>query len=264
MRIRRSSGAARTVTLALATALLVACGGDGGTTDDTDAGAAPPTPEELASSVLLTAEDLGEGWSENSPPDDLLEDGVVTDEAREMLPRIVFCSKASADSSAAAEALEWQAFRQLNLATETDPAYPEEPEPEEPGDPGPRSHDLVFVQQFLLADDAGTVTETYDALAAGMDACRGEVNEYPDGEVGRTVPFSAPPAGEAQTTTRELVKEPGPAGRAGLWDLRMLLARDGEVLVALTVGEVRTPDVPRTLHRDDVDRIVITMAEKLP
>ena len=79
-----------------------------------------PTPEQLAS-VLVTEDDFDGEWTVNVPPD--AEDGVsgvVPAEQQEMLPRIDFCDKASEESRAAAKALRWQAFRQLDQ-TEDDP-----------------------------------------------------------------------------------------------------------------------------------------------
>ena len=57
----------------------------------------------------------------NVPPDSQAAvPGVVTEGAAEMLPRIELCDDASAESRSAAEALHWQAFRQLDQS-ETDP-----------------------------------------------------------------------------------------------------------------------------------------------
>ena len=79
-----------------------------------------PTAEQLAS-VLVTDGDYEGTWTVNVPPDAQMgASGVVTEEQQAMLPRIELCDKASEESRAAAEALRWQAFRQLDQS-EDDP-----------------------------------------------------------------------------------------------------------------------------------------------
>ena len=210
--------------------------------------------------LLVTAEDLGDRWSELVPdPDVSFEDGVVTDENREWLPRLEFCPAASAESQEAARNLPWQAFRQLNY--DTGMAQPTaEPTPGSP----PMQHHLVFLQEFLLRGDADDIEETYAALAAGMEACTDQTIEYPDGEIGRGEPFDVPALGDGSTGTRQLVAEPGAARRAATWDLRNVLVRDGEYLVSLSFAEITSPKVEPQFDDAAVEQLVETVDAKLP
>lgn len=257
-RICRISGVAAGV---VAMVVFAACGDDPAA--DSDGG--PMSPEELAA-VLVTAEDLGEGWSVLEGPEASTgaEPGVVTDETREMLPRIEFCAEASEESTAAADAasaLDWAAFRQLNLATETEMSQPSDPEP---GTRQPPQHDLVFVQEFLISADATEVEETYDALASGIEACWGVVTTYPDGERGRSTALEVPAIGDDRVGSREVVLEPGPARRTAKWDIRNVLARDGEVLIGITIAEITTAKVEPVLDDAAIEEIITTISAKLP
>ena len=115
-----------------------------------------------------------------------------------------------------------------------------------------------------MSQDAATVTETYDALAAGIEACWDEVTTYPDGEVGRSESFEVQAIGDDRTGTREIVTEPGPARRARTWDLRYVIARDGDVLLGITIAEITTPKVESILDDATIEEIITTIADKLP
>ncbi|KGN40434.1 hypothetical protein [Knoellia aerolata] len=103
--------------------LLGGCAGDGSGSAPSPSGssaspsssqAAVPRAEQLAA-ALVTAETYDGTWSVNVPPDaQSAIDGVVPESQREMLPSLRLCAKASEESRAAAEALRWQAFRQLD------------------------------------------------------------------------------------------------------------------------------------------------------
>ena len=130
-----------------------------------------PTPEQLAG-ALVTTDDYDGTWTVNVPPDEqAATDGVVTEDQQAMLPRIELCAAAGEESRAAADALRWQAFRQLDQSEE------------DPIDmaAGDRRGHLVFVQEFLRAGDPDEVATTFDALRDGMRACTGD---FPAGEEG--------------------------------------------------------------------------------
>jgi hypothetical protein len=253
---RRRGGACLFAGLLLA---VTACGGEPATVS----GGATTSPGDLAA-VLVTPSDLGQRWTTNVPPDSQPDEtpGVITDANRDKLPRLEFCAKASEQVPKAADAavaLHWDAFRQLDYATETRSMTPSPT----PGDRPPQ-HDIVFVQEFLLSDTPATVQQTQEALASGVDICRGEVTRYPDGEVGRILPFQAPAIGDARIGWRDVVREPGHGGHSATWDLRSVLARQGGVLVWIMVAEVATEKVTPTLSRARVNEIVTTIAAKLP
>lgn len=238
---------------ALLVLLLTGCGQE--EASDTSPTPEPITPESLAA-ALLTPEDLGEGWSTSIPPDapEAAESGVVTDEMREFMPRIELCAAAPEEAQAAADSLEWQAFRQLDLATDVPP--------HDPGSKAPPQHHLVFVQEFLTSGD--DTEATYDALVTGLEACEGVEETTKDGESVTTSALDVPTLGDAASAWRTVVLEPGPEDRSATWDLRTVLVRDGEVFVNATVAEITTEKVQPEIDDDRVVEIVTQMVDKLP
>jgi hypothetical protein len=201
---------------------------------------AGPSARALAGR-LVAAGDLGPGWSVVSPPEDYGTVGVVTDKNRGMVPKLQFCTKASSASRTAADRLEWEAFTQFNYETGND-------------------RHLVFVQEFLRSDRASRTRATYDLLAGGMRACTGERSEYPDGEVGVQSPLQVPAIGEDRAGTRERVSEPG--DRPATWDIRSVIARDGTVLIGVTVVEIVSPGQQPVLDDAHVSALMTTIADK--
>jgi hypothetical protein len=206
--------------------------------------------------MLVVASDLGADWSVRHNPDfpEMSETGVVSDEARAMLPQVSMCEAADAEAQAAADDLEWVAFRQLDLATG---------EPTEAPSPGERpTHHLVFAQEFLATGEPDAMAATYDALVAGGDACLG-TEETVDGETVRTTELPVSALGGASHGWRDLVSEPGPAGRSATWNLRRVLVREGDVLLMAQVAEIASPQVPTVLDDARVGVILETMVDKL-
>lgn len=243
------------VAVGLLMAVLPACGDQ----SPAGSGAGARSPEKLAA-ALVTEKELGDGWTILAPPETGDRSGVISDADRDKLPRMEFCAKASEESTKAVDALEWDAFRQLNLATATDSSQPTE---RESGDRTRPQHHIVFVQEFLMSGDAAGISKTYDALASGIRACWGEVTKYPDGEVGSSQALDVPAIGEARLGTRDIVTEPGPAGETGIWDIRNVIARDGDVLVAVTIAEITTPKVTPVIGDSEIEDILTTIAGKL-
>lgn len=226
----------RPVGASIAVALMLAgCG----STDEPPSGGA--SASGLAD-MLVEVDDLGTGWEMNSPPEDYGSYGVVTDENRQMVPRLQFCDKASADSRAAASGLDWEAFTQFNYETGDD-------------------RHLVFVQEFLRSDAVDDVRATYDALAAGVRACDAERSVYPDGEVGTQSTLEVPGVGDDRVGSRETVSEPG--DRAPTWDIRSLLARDGTTLIGVTVVEIAGPGTEKVLDDAEVRDLMATITDKV-
>ena len=240
------------VALLLSAAMLVSCGED--TTEPEPAPGGRPAAEVAA--LLVPPESLGEGWSTQTNPgaDADFEDGVVTDENRKYLPRVELCATADEESAKNAKQVEWQAFRQYTYDTGMPP--PTEPTP------GVRpQHHLVFVQELLLSDDETTVADTYDALAASLEACPSGATTSPDGESIVTRPMKAPDLGDAATATRTTVSEPG--GGGAVWDLRNVFWRDGDLLVAVTVAEIASPGIERVLDEAAVDKVLDALEDAL-
>lgn len=232
--------------------LLSGCGQD--EAPDDRAGDARPAAEVAA--TLVVAADLGADWSIRQNPDfpEMSETGVVSDDVRAMLPQVSMCEAADAEAQAAADDLRWVAFRQLDLATGQPTGAPS------PGKPP--LHHLVFVQEFLATGDPAGLAATYDALVAGGDACLG-TETTDDGETVRTTVLTVSALGDASHGWRDLVSEPGPAGRSATWNLRRVLVRDGDVLLMAQVAEITSPRVPTVLDDARVGAILETMVDKL-
>lgn len=250
--------------VAVAMTVVTACGSDqvgpgaspvpsqSPTTTSTSAagpsGRAVPTPEELASTLVLPG-DLDGKWTSWEGPDPAPTGvpGVVPEDQRGNLPRLELCDKARPASLRAAEQLRWQAFRQLNLST-----------------PDAARMHQVFVQEFLLADAPAEMAATFRKLRAGLRACVGTSRAYGEGMNGTSRRIAVPQLGDAAFGTRLIVDEPSPRGPA-TWDLRNVLVRDGAVLMNVQLGEVGFfDDVKPLLHRALVDDVLTSVAGKLP
>ncbi|GAB3015106.1 hypothetical protein GCM10011376_06620 [Nocardioides flavus (ex Wang et al. 2016)] len=239
--------------------LLAGCGGDGSGTDPTPppdqpsstVQAAVPTPEQLAA-VLVTTDDYDGTWTVNVPPDEqAATSGVVTEAQQAMLPRIEFCEAAGEESRAAADALRWQAFRQLDQSEE-------DPIDMRAGD---RRGHLVFVQEFLMAAEPGAVATTFEALREGMRACEGDFPASEEGP-GTVEPITVSDVGDdryAELTTME------EAGGGAYWLLNNVLVRKGPVLMSLQVVDiVMGKGVRPVVTTEDVDTFLATAVDKLP
>ena len=217
------SGVGRLVALTAGAILLLgACGGD--------------TPE----------------WTVNVPPGAETETpGVVPESQQEMLPRIEFCERAGEESQAAAEALRWQAFRQLDQSEE------------DPIDmaAGDRVGHMIFVQEFLVSGDPDEVESTFDALREGRRACEGE---FPAGEEGpgKTEPMTIPDVGDDRYGELTTMEEAG--GRA-YWLLHNSLVRQGPVLMDLQVVDIVMGEgAEPAFTTEDIGTFLTTAVERLP
>ena len=239
------SPARRAVVAAVLCALaaLASCGDE-----DTGPTTAPTarSAEDVAA-LLLTPQDLGDGWSTRTDPtgESGLDEGVVTDDNRDLLPRFEQC--ASADEPPQSAPLHWDAFRQLDLATQVTG---------KPPGPGVRpTHHLFFVQELILADDPSAVTTMFADLEEEMTACIGRQSTSDDGEEITSKALEAPAVGDEAAGLRYIVTEPGGAG-GPVWDLRDVVYRDGDLLVALSVVEIASPTIERALDDAELARIV--------
>lgn len=221
--------------IAIAAALAVAGCGNGSTPVDS-----VPSARTLATK-LVTADDLGTGWTVLRPPADYGEVGVVTEKNKVMVPTMSFCDKASATSQRAAKDLQWKAFTQQNYAT------------------GNQRH-LVFVQEFLLSDKAGDLRRTFDLLADGIQACEGDRSVTRDRETITQGPLDLPALGQDRTGFRDTITEPG--DNPAVWDLRSVLVRDGTVLIGITIAEIVPPGVPKVVSDGHATTMMTTIVDK--
>jgi hypothetical protein len=223
--------------LALLSLTPTACGG--GSKTSVDSG---PSARELAAS-LVEAGDLGSGWTVFTPPEGYGSLGVVTEKTREMVPRMDFCAKASSESRKAATGLMWEAFTQHHFATGSD-RHP------------------VFLQEFLFSDRASDVRRTFDLLAAGMRACKGDRSVTPDGETVTQGPLDLPALGQDRLGSRLAVAEPG--DNPTIWDVRSVIVRKGTVLIGITIAEIVPPGVQKVLSDEKTTDLMTTIVDKAP
>ena len=231
------------VAASLALAVPLGCGSD----DDGGGNVAVPTAEQLGA-ALLAPGDLDGTWAVNRGPGDNLvpESGVLTDEARSKLPTLELCPAASAESRAAAEDLQWMAYRQLDL-TADDPIDP----------PNDRTGHMVFVQEYLLAGDPATTQATFELLRDGMRACLGEVDSGGEGPAS-AAEMTTPEVGDDRYGVLTTVEE---AGGDAEWLLHNTLVRQGAVLMSIDVVDIRM-GVDPLFTVDDVGAIVETAVGK--
>lgn len=238
--------------------LLGACAGDGSksaspSSSDTPTSSqgAVPTAVELAS-ALVTEDDYDGQWTVNVPPDSqMVTPGVVPEGQQEMLPKIEFCAKASEESRSAADALRWQAFRQLDQSEENpiDMAG------------GDRVGHMIFVQEFLLSGDPAEVETTFNALRDGMRACQGRIPAGEEGP-GKSEPMTLPDVGDDRYGELTTMEE---AGGGAYWLLHNSLVRQGPVLMDLQVVDIVVGEgVQPAFTPEDIGTFVTTAVEHLP
>jgi hypothetical protein len=238
--------------------LLGACGGNGSESASLSSSDKPawsqgavPTAGQLAS-VLVTADDFDGKWTVNVPPDSqMATPGVVPDSKQEMLSKIEFCGKANEESRAAAEALRWQAFRQLDQS--------EENPVDMAGDD--RVGHMIFVQQFLMSGDPAEVEKTFNALRDGMRACQGKIPAGEEGP-GKAEPMTIPDVGDDRYGDLTTLQE---ARGGAYWLLHNALVRQGPVLMELQVVDiVMGKGVQPAFTTEDIGTFLTTAVEKLP
>lgn len=210
-----------------------------------------PTAEELAS-ALVTEDDYDGQWTVNVPPNSqMATSGVVPESPQVLLPQIEFCARASDESRSAADALRWQAFRQLDQSEENpiDMAG------------GDRVGHMIFVQEFLLSGDPDEVETTFNALRDGMQACLGKIPAGEEGP-GKSEPMAIPDVGDDRYGELTTVEE---AGGGAYWLLHNSLVRQGPVLMSLQVVDiVMGQGVQPAFSNEDIGTFVTTAVEKLP
>lgn len=238
--------------------LLGSCGGEGTTSASPSPGDRSawsqgdvPTAEQLAS-VLVTADDLDGEWAVNVPPDEEAAiSGVVSESQQEMLPKLEFCARASEESRSAADALRWQAFRQLDQS-EADPIDMAA---------GDRVGHLIFVQEYLMSGDPAEVQATFEALRDGMRACLGRIPAGEEGP-GRAAPMTIPAVGDDRYGVLTTLEE---AGGGAYWLLHNSVVRQGPVLMDLQVVDIVMGEgVEPAFTTEDIGAFLTTAVARLP
>lgn len=226
--------------LALVPALLAGCGGE------------PRSAEDL-SDALLTVGDLSGEWTENrgqpdSPDGTMPASGIVPDDQRDKLPTVELCDAAPADGKAAADSIEWEVFRQFDMT----PADPFDP-------PSDREGHKIFLQQFMVSDDASDLVKVTADLFPAIEECLGDI---PAGEEGPGVAtkIDISSGGDEQIAVLTRVEE---AGGRGQWYIYNAVVRKGSVLMSVMLGDVYIGDLQPEVDLEDFDAIVATAVDKL-
>ena len=240
-----------TVLIGAAVLMLPACGaGDGDTDVPTPAPAwsqgAVPTPAQLAS-VLLIDDDLPGQW----------------EYARGRSAGIfVLCPQASAESTQAADDLNWQAVLLDQIpdgATATSAANATAP--------------IITVDEFLLAEDPAQVEATFTALRDGTQACYGPSTMTSTGEFDTadglplvSAPMTPPEVGDDRFGNVDSYPQgfPGSPHAGSPAYMHTAIIRDGPVLMSINIGEENASPTGPQLTQADIDAIITTATAKLP
>jgi hypothetical protein len=189
---------------------------------------AVPTVAQLQAALLVPA-DLAGQWGVDSQG---TQGGVIE-----------LCADAGDESKRAAAGLQFQAGVKLREVTD------------------PEATRVVYVAEFLLADEPDTVQATFEALQAGALACYRKPL-VPQEDYGTNEPYELPAVGDARYGEYHVMG----SSTSGFGSyLHMAVVRDGPVLMLLNVWEFtgQDPQEP-TVSTQAVGTIVTTAADKLP
>jgi hypothetical protein len=219
--------------LALAAA---ACGGD-------DGDEVVYTPEELGT-ALLTADDIGTGWTE--------ENRLVTDTRPEGMPVLdpgMWCPAAEAvPGELESLVADGGAFVEL-VSDESTRAG---------GNAAGRNFHGVS-QQLWSSADAEAFVET---VADGFAVCTGETWEVDEGTTATVAELDSDDVGDDSTTALVTYLTPTPGGDYA-WTGRHLVARFGATVMVLQELDVQLVDSDPFFTDDDWQRIVDTAVDRV-
>lgn len=240
MRTRRHRVTRPLAVLLLVAVIATGCGNDAERT--------VPSAQRQAT-MLLTASDLGAGWSVNPGPGDGpdLAGGVIPADAGDFVPKPELCDAADAATTATVDAIPWAAYRQLDLAAE-DPIAP----------PDDRSGHMIFVQQLIAAAEPAVTARSFTALRDGLAGCLGDLPAGEEGP-GTATTLDVGRFGDESAGVLTTVQE---AGGWAAWRLHTIVIRHGGVLTALTIVEIHAGVDPQ-LGPPDIARIAAAATARL-
>lgn len=220
--------------------VFVSCGGD----------ESIPTADDLSGMLLVASELEGEWVLFNGPQggDEMVDpSGILTEEQRELVPSFDFCDTASDEAKAVAESLRPFVFRQLDLTTddEIDPPFD-------------RSGHMIFLQQFLYADDPDVITKSFDLVREGTTACFGVIPADEEGP-GLAEELEVPDIGDDRFGVLITIEE---AGGWAEWHIQEAFVFDGPILMRLVLVDIRAGDDPY-FTTEEFGAMVTTAAAKL-
>lgn len=204
--------------------------------------------QELAGG-LLVADDLEGNWKLNSGPEgaDLSTTGIIDDTNRDKLPQIQLCDTASQESRDALNAIQWQAFRQIDKTVDNAIKPPKD-----------REGHMIFVQEWLTSGESNELELVFDDISAAVKECLGDI---PTGEEGPGTITEAEiePIGDQRVAALTQFEE---AGGVGTWNIYSVFIRAGTVLMGVTAVDIVLGDLEPELTVADLDEILSTALSK--
>lgn len=193
---------------------------------------------------LVRAADLGDDWGlwrgfEDWPGG---VPGPIPEEQRDSIGHLPMCPAAGDEAVALAADIPWEAFTQLHRET-ADPFL-----------------NMVTVQQFLLAEDPGTVQETFETLREGMTACLTENLPEGEWEIGLREPIELSTFGEDRYGEQSRRTDTEGSRIHTTW----VLVRDGAALLAARFDDILIrADSEPVLTVAEVHAVVVAIVERL-
>lgn len=204
--------------------------------------------QELAGG-LLVADDLEGNWKLNSGPEgaDLSTTGIIDDTNRDKLPQIQLCDTASQESRDALNAIQWQAFRQIDKTVDNAIKPPKD-----------REGHMIFVQEWLTSGESNELELVFDDISAAVKECLGDIPAGEEGP-GTITEAEIEPIGDQRVAALTQFEE---AGGVGTWNIYSVFIRAGTVLMGVTAVDIVLGDLEPELTVADLDEILSTALSK--
>ena len=204
--------------------------------------------QELAGG-LLVADDLEGNWKLNSGPEgaDLSTTGIIDDTNRDKLPQIQLCDTASQESRDALNAIQWQAFRQIDKTVDNAIKPPKD-----------REGHMIFVQEWLTSGEPDELELVFDDISAAVKECLGDIPAGEEGP-GTITEAEIEPIGDQRVAALAQFEE---AGGVGTWNIYSVFIRAGTVLMGVTAVDIVLGDLEPELTVADLDEILSTALSK--
>lgn len=204
--------------------------------------------QELADG-LLVADDLEGNWKLNSGPEgaDLSTTGIIDDTNRDKLPQIQLCDTASQESRDALNAIQWQAFRQIDKTVDNAIKPPKD-----------REGHMIFVQEWLTSGESDELELVFDDISAAVKECLGDIPAGEEGP-GTITEAEIEPIGDQRVAALTQFEE---AGGVGTWNIYSVFIRAGTVLMGVTAVDIVLGDLEPELTVADLDEILSTALSK--
>lgn len=204
--------------------------------------------QELAGG-LLVADDLEGNWKLNSGPEgaDLSTTGIIDDTNRDKLPQIQLCDTASQESRDALNAIQWQAFRQIDKTVDNAIKPPKD-----------REGHMIFVQEWLTSGESDELELVFGDISAAVKECLGDIPAGEEGP-GTITEAEIEPIGDQRVAALTQFEE---AGGVGTWNIYSVFIRAGTVLMGVTAVDIVLGDLEPELTVADLDEILPTALSK--